>query len=218
MAFVSSIALPQRSKAYHVPIAKSRPVLCAKLSDGPVMATAVAAALLLVSSAPVDAAVFHFSGTRPANIGVTAERYLSLCPPTPNCISSQENVYDQHYVPSWTYNAPGAGSDSRPKKSMTEAIDDVLRVITNYPGATVISQRETNSNLGKGYYIYCEFESKFFGFVDDVEILFNPDGSTVEYRSASRLGKDDLKANRTRIKDMRVALRNEDNRWASTGY
>lgn len=182
------------------------------------MATAVAAALLLVSCTPANAAVFHFVGKRPANIGVNVERYLSLCPPTPNCISSQENVYDNHYVPSWTYNNPVASSDSLPKKSMEEAIKDVLRAVTEFPGATVVSQRETNSSLGKGYYMYCEFESKFFGFVDDVEFLFNPDGSTVEYRSASRLGKDDLKANRSRIRDLRLALHDIDNRWASTGY
>jgi uncharacterized protein (DUF1499 family) len=54
--------------------------------------------------------------------------------------------------------------------------------------------------------------------VDDVEFLFSPDGSTVDYRSASRLGKDDLKANRTRIKSLRVALNSVDPRWVSTGY
>lgn len=46
------------------------------------------------------------------------------------------------------------------------------------------------------------------GFVDDVEFYFAPDGSTVEYRSASRLGEGDFNANRTRIRDFRVALQN----------
>lgn len=40
----------------------------------------------------------------------------------------------------------------------------------------------------------------------------------MEYRSASRLGEDDLKANRTRIRDLRVALQNLDSSWASVGY
>lgn len=44
------------------------------------------------------------------------------------------------------------------------------------------------------------------GFVDDVEFFFQPDNSTVEYRSASRLGEGDFDVNRKRIKDIRVAL------------
>lgn len=79
-------------------------------------------------------------------------------------------------------------------------------MVENYQGATVIEQRETNSEVGKGYYVYAEFESPLMGFVDDVEFFFQPDGKSVEYRSASRLGKDDLKANRKRIKTIRVAL------------
>lgn len=46
------------------------------------------------------------------------------------------------------------------------------------------------------------------GFVDDVEVYFTPDNSTVEYRSASRLGEGDFDVNRKRIRDFRVALQN----------
>lgn len=44
------------------------------------------------------------------------------------------------------------------------------------------------------------------GYVDDVEFYFRPDASTVEYRSASRLGEGDFDVNRTRIRDIRKAL------------
>lgn len=54
--------------------------------------------------------------------------------------------------------------------------------------------------------VYAEFESKLLGFVDDVEFFFQPDNTSVEYRSASRLGESDLDANRKRIRDLRVAL------------
>lgn len=54
--------------------------------------------------------------------------------------------------------------------------------------------------------VYAEFESKLLGFVDDVEFYFQPKGSTVEYRSASRLGESDFDVNRKRIRDIRVAL------------
>lgn len=44
------------------------------------------------------------------------------------------------------------------------------------------------------------------GYIDDVEFFFRPDATTVEYRSASRLGERDFDANRKRIRDLRVAL------------
>lgn len=59
--------------------------------------------------------------------------------------------YDSHYVPAWTYNA----GDPVNKKTMQEAIDDVVGVISEFPGATIIEQRDTSSEVGKGYYSKC---------------------------------------------------------------
>lgn len=62
-----------------------------------------------------------------------------------------------------------------------------------------------------GLSVYAEFESKLMGYIDDVEFYFRPDSdssSTVEYRTASRLGEGDFGANRSRIRDLRVALQN----------
>lgn len=46
---------------------------------------------------------------RPKTLGIQTYgrdvQALSLCPPTPNCISTAEEVNDaDHYVPAWTYN------------------------------------------------------------------------------------------------------------------
>ena len=40
-------------------------------------------------------------------------------------------------------------------------------------------------------YVYAEYQSPTFGFIDDVEFYFLPGKSTVEYRSASRIGESD---------------------------
>ena len=40
-------------------------------------------------------------------------------------------------------------------------------------------------------YLYAEYQSPTFGFIDDVEFYFPPGKSTVEYRSASRIGESD---------------------------
>lgn len=52
-------------------------------------ALAISTAVILPRDA--DAAIFHFSGQRPQNIGVKYGRYLQGCPATPNCISSMED-------------------------------------------------------------------------------------------------------------------------------
>ncbi len=76
---------------------------------------------------------------------------------------------------------------------------------------TVIKQTED--------YLYVEYKSSILGKVDDVEFWFPDDKAkegTVEYRSASRTGKDEGKndPNRKRIRDLRKAL--EKKGWAST--
>jgi uncharacterized protein (DUF1499 family) len=53
-------------------------------------------------------------------------------------------------------------------------------------------------------YLYAEFTSKLMGYVDDVEFYF--DGSVIQVRSASRLGKSDLGVNRKRIEEIRSAM------------
>jgi uncharacterized protein (DUF1499 family) len=176
MAFVAPSPLSLRSGIAGVNFgARIRPrvrtmTTCA--ADGAVVGTAAAfaaAAAVIAASvfspAAADASTFHFSGERPSNLGVRKERYLAAsCPPTPNCIGSMENVYDKHYVPSWTYGTPEGSKDSRPKKTLDEAVHDLQTVISNYNGATIIKQRETKNEFGDGYYIYSEFESPTFGF------------------------------------------------------
>ena len=51
-------------------------------------------------------------------------------------------------------------------------------------------------------FIYVEFVSEIFGFVDDVEFYFNKPG-VIEFRSASRIGYSDLGVNRNRMESIR---------------
>lgn len=104
---------------------------------------------------------------------------------------------------------------------MSEAVGDLKKVLSEYPNVEIIESKPIKTDFGEGYYVYAEFESKLMGYIDDVEFYFRPDSdssSTVEYRTASRLGEGDFGANRNRIRDLRVALQEIDSRWASTGY
>lgn len=68
-----------------------------------------------------------------------------------------------------------------------------------------------------GDYLYAEYESPTFGFIDDVEFWFPSDKpGIVEYRSASRVGESDGNVNRKRIKALREALQKKG--WRSIGY
>ena len=52
-------------------------------------------------------------------------------------------------------------------------------------------------------YVYAEYQSPTFGFIDDVEFYFPPGKSTVEYRSASRIGESDGECSAT---DLRLLM------------
>ena len=128
-----------------------------------------------------------FSGTRPQSLGVTAGR-LAPCKPTPNCVSSQADPTDKtHYV------APlpaGARADR------TFAV--LKRIVRETERVEVVHEARD--------YLYAEYRSRIFGFVDDVEFWLDAQGGVIHVRSASRLGTSDLGVNRARIEGLRARL------------
>lgn len=105
-------------------------------------------------------------------------------------------------------------------------MEDLKQVIAKFPEAKIVEERPVKSKFGDGYYVRAEFESKFFGFVDDLEVLFQPEkvgtpgfengSGIVDYRSASRLGEGDFDVNRKRIKALREELQKLG--WSSIGF
>jgi uncharacterized protein (DUF1499 family) len=117
-----------------------------------------------------------FSWKRPSGLGARDGR-LARCKRSPNCVSSQADPADrEHYI------APLAAS--------LQAVREAVRA---YPRATIIEERPD--------YLYAEFRTPLLRFVDDVEFLF--DGSLVQVRSCSRLGRRDFGANRRRVEALR---------------
>ena len=70
------------------------------------------------------------------------------------------------------------------------------KAVESLPRTTVISAAPN--------YLYAEFRSKLLGYVDDVEFFY--DGSAIQVRSASRLGRRDFNANRNRVEQLRVLI------------
>ena len=124
-----------------------------------------------------------FCFRRPDNIGVVDGR---LAPPkrTPNCVSSQADPADrEHYI------APLAFRGD---------FSDVEKAVVAMRGATLIKR--------EGNYLYAEYRTPLMRYVDDVELLYDPQAGVVHVRSASRLGRRDLGVNRKRIEALRSRI------------
>lgn len=131
-------------------------------------------------------------GTPPSDLGVREGRLKGLSA-TPNVVSSQASLYPNH--PQRTY------ADIAPLPLRGDGPATVARlkaVVQAMPGAQVIRSGPD--------YLYAEFTTPLMKYVDDVEFWIDPSAQVVQLRSASRLGKSDLGANRQRIEAIRAAL------------
>ena len=122
------------------------------------------------------------SQTMSPQLGVLDGR-LRECPGSPNCVVSYPTD-EQHYI------EPVKGGETELKK--------IVAFLEKEPGFTVVSSSDT--------YLYVTFTSKIFGFVDDTEFLLVDD--LIHVRSASRVGKSDLNANRKRVEGLRALIAN----------
>jgi uncharacterized protein (DUF1499 family) len=114
---------------------------------------------------------------------------LTLCPNTPNCINSQQQGFHN--------TAPFI------MKSSNEANwNGIVNVIIATPRTTVIEK-----NQG---YLHVEVSSLIFRFTDDLELLLNANGKTIDIRSASRLGFSDMGANSRRVESLRSTLKSKN--------
>lgn len=111
---------------------------------------------------------------------------LDPCPQSPNCVSSQAWDPSQRVAPlEFTGEAE-------------EAFARLAALVAAEPGATIVEQR--------GIYLHAEYRSRFFGFVDDLELLLDEEAGVVHVRSASRKGWSDLGVNRRRVERLRGAF------------
>ena len=112
----------------------------------------------------------------------TSDR-LSPCPKSPNCVSSLSED-ESHYVAPLAY-----------ETTLEEAREKLISVINSMKRSEMVTA-EVN-------YIHATFKSALFGFVDDVEFLFDDQRKVIDVRSASRTGYSDLGVNRKRVEEIR---------------
>ena len=119
----------------------------------------------------------------PAGLGLRDGR-LAACPTNPNCVSTQAPPGRARVEP---LGYTGTRDDARARLLALIAADPLARLVT--------AERE---------YIHAEWRA--FVFVDDVEFYLPADEPVVHLRSASRLGRSDLGANRRRYRAIAAAF------------
>jgi uncharacterized protein (DUF1499 family) len=70
----------------------------------------------------------------------------------------------------------------------------ILDVLATTPRARVVEAEDE--------YIHAELTTLVFRFVDDMELLIDPEAKRVDFRSASRVGHWDLGTNRRRMRKL----------------
>jgi uncharacterized protein (DUF1499 family) len=120
--------------------------------------------------------------TKPANLGIREGR-LAPCPASPNCVSTVAGDPAHQIEP-----IPWGGTPE-------EALQAIRAALAKMPRTIVVT--------AEGNYLHAEARSFLFRFVDDVELLVDPEQKLIHFRSASRVGYSDLGANRARMERFR---------------
>ena len=149
------------------------------------MANIMTRAVILLSVFTGIMIFFGCAGTRPSHVA-KGHGMLAPCPETPNCVSTAAGD-ETHSIEPLTYD-----SDTR------TAMDKLVKVIQLMKRTKIVTQTDN--------YLYAEFTSAFWRFVDDVEFSFDEEKKIIHFRSASRLGKSDLGVNRDRMEEIRKSF------------
>jgi uncharacterized protein (DUF1499 family) len=149
--------------------------------------------IVLLAVALVAAGQFGLlKGTPPTDLGVRDGR-LKAPSNTPNSVSSQAGLYPGHPMRMNAEIAPLALRGDGPA-----TLAKLKAVVDGMDGAVVVKTEPD--------YLYAQFTTRWMKFTDDVEFWFDPAAGVVQVRSASRIGRGDLGANRQRVEAIRSLL------------
>lgn len=151
----------------------------------------IALALLVLVAALVAAGQAGLlAGSPPAGLGVKGGR---LAPPssTRNSVSSQAQLYPEHPQRSYAAMDPLRFSGD-PAQAMRK-----LEVLVGRQARTQIIEQRND-------YLRAEATSRWLGFKDDMEFWMDAPAGVIHFRSASRLGREDMGVNRARMETIRA--------------
>jgi uncharacterized protein (DUF1499 family) len=108
---------------------------------------------------------------------------LAPCPDKPNCVSTEATQGSRRMEP-----IPFEGEPEL-------ALGRLARIVESMPGGEV-RRREPG-------YLHATFTTRLMKYVDDVDLMIDPDARVIRFRSASRIGTWDLGTNRRRMRQIR---------------
>jgi uncharacterized protein (DUF1499 family) len=150
-------------------------------------------AVVLLAVAAVLAGQFGLlKGKPPTDLGLRNGQ-LKAPSNTNNSVSSQAALH-----PNSAMRAKAEIAALPMKGNAAETMTRLKSVVAAMPGAQIIKAEPT--------YLYAEFTTRLMKYVDDVEFAIDEPARLVQVRSASRLGQEDLNANRDRIEAIRAKL------------
>jgi uncharacterized protein (DUF1499 family) len=138
----------------------------------------IVAIILVILIALVALGLYSRSGEAPGLV----DGRLAPCPGTDNCVCSEYPDDDAHFI----------------EPIVTEANTTQLHQAIVEMGGRIETDAAT--------YLAATFRSPIFGFVDDLEIRIDNGRKQFQVRSASRVGRGDLGANRKRVERLRQLL------------
>jgi uncharacterized protein (DUF1499 family) len=112
---------------------------------------------------------------------------LQDCPDSPNCVSSQASD-PQKLVEPFDYQG----------RKLASAKEALLKALASLPRIEIVSQ--------EGSSLKATATSAVFGFVDELDFIFDDEKKLIHVRSASRTGYWDLGVNASRVEKLRKAF------------
>ena len=128
------------------------------------------------------------SGCAGKHLTVTGDNTLALagCSPLPNCVSSTTLILYNRTQP---FELAISGEEAWPK---------IKEVIARIPRTEIVEENDV--------YIHAKCKSRVFRFVDNLELLLQPDKKNIAVRSSSAIAIFDFGVNRWRIHQLRRTL------------
>ncbi len=131
------------------------------------------------------AMIYGLGGNQPENVGLNNSSLSPCNPDKQNCISSNATT-TYHSMSAWNTN------------DTSNDISKLKEIISKDERAKIMIETQN--------YIYAQYTSKFFRFIDDVEFLLDTNG-LIQFRSSSRLGRKDFGINRQRLEEIHKVLK-----------
>ena len=129
-------------------------------------------------------------GVPPQHLGVKNNQFQP-CPDKPNCVSSFPKQGEKSYI-----------EPIKIISNVERAKEKITKILQKNKSVTI---RKIENN-----YIWAEYESAIFRFVDDMEFLISEKDALIHLKSASRKGYSDLGKNKEHIEEIRFKFYQND--------